>query len=43
MLPEILVHEGDRHAALPDCCRDTFHGAESDIAAGEDARHARLE
>ena len=43
VLPEVLVHEGDRHAALADCRRDTLHGAESDVAAGEDARDARLE
>ena len=43
VLPEVLVHEGDRHAALADCRRDALHGAESDVAAGEDARDARLE
>src|SRR5262245_31771477 len=42
-LPEILVDEGDRHAALADGGRDTLHGAGADVAACEDPRHARLE
>ena len=40
---QVLVHEGDRHAALADRCRYPLHGAEPDVAAGEDARDARLE
>jgi len=43
VLPEVLVHEGDRHAAFADRGRDSLHRAEADVAAGEDARHARLE
>src|SRR5437899_8998057 len=42
-LPEVLVHEGDRHAALAYRRRDPLHGAESDVAASENARDARLE
>src|SRR5262249_23956524 len=41
-LSEELVHEGDCHAAFADCCCDALHGAESDVAAGEDARDACL-
>jgi hypothetical protein len=43
VLSEVLVHEGDRHAALADCRGDALDGAESDVAAGEDARDAGLE
>src|SRR5262249_11655643 len=42
-VPEVLVHEGDRHAALADGGGDAFDRAEPDIAAREDARDARLE
>ena len=37
------MHEGDRHAALADGGGDALHGAEPDVAAGEDARDAGLE
>ena len=40
---EVLVDEGDRHASFADRRGDTFHLAEANVAAGENARHARLE
>src|SRR3954453_5164548 len=40
---QVLVHERDRHAALADRGRDALHGREPDVAAGEDAGHARLQ
>ena len=40
---QVLVHEGDGHAALADRCGDTLDRAEAHVAAREDARHARLE
>src|SRR5262249_40502996 len=43
LLAQILVHERDRHASLADRGCNTFHRAEADITAGEDAGHARLE
>jgi hypothetical protein len=42
-VPQVLVHEGDSHAALADRRRNALDGTESDVAAGEDARDARLE
>src|SRR5262249_36320222 len=40
---DVLVHEGDRHAALADRRGNALHRAEPDVAAGEDAGDARLE
>ena len=40
---EVLVHEGDGHAALADGGRDTLDRAEPHVATGEDAGNARLE
>ena len=40
---EVLVHEGDRHAALADRGGDALDRAEAHVAAREDARDARLE
>ena len=42
-LAQVLVDEGDRHAALADGGGDALDRAEADVAAGEDAGHARLE
>ena len=42
-IPEVLMHEGDRHAALADGGGDALDRAEPHVAAGEDAGHARLE
>src|SRR6185437_3566464 len=42
-LAQVLVHEGDRHAALADGRRHALDGPEADVAAGEDAGDARLE
>jgi hypothetical protein len=35
-LPQVLVHEGDRHAALLDRCCDPLDRADADVAARED-------
>ena len=43
MLLEVLVHEGDRHAALADGRRDPLDRPAANVAAREDARHARLQ
>ena len=40
---QVLVHEGDRHAALADRRGDALDRAEAHVAAGEDAGHARLQ
>ena len=40
---QVLMHEGDRHAALADGGGDALDGAEPDVAAREDARDAGLE
>src|SRR5215831_10686219 len=40
---EILVHERDRHAALPDACCDALDGAMPHVAGRKDARQARLQ
>src|SRR3954454_938702 len=40
---EVLVHEGDGHAALADRGGDALDRSVADVAAGEDAGHARLE
>jgi hypothetical protein len=37
---QVLVDEGNRHAALADGRGDAFDRAQADIAAGEDARRA---
>ena len=42
-LAQVLVHEGDRHAALADRRGNALDRAEAHVAAREDARHARLE
>src|SRR5688572_9493813 len=39
---EVLMHEGDRHAALADGGGDPFDRREAHVAAREDARDARL-
>jgi hypothetical protein len=41
--PQVLVHEGDRHAAPADRGGDSLNRAEPDVAAGEDTWNARLE
>ena len=43
IVPQVLVDEGDGHAPLADGGGDTLDGAETNIAAREDARDARLE
>ena len=40
---QVLVDEGDRHAALADRRRDPLHRAVADVPAGEDPRDAGLE
>src|SRR3954452_14332027 len=40
---EVLMHEGDRHAPFADRRGDTFHGAEANVAAGEDPGDAGLQ
>ena len=40
---QVLVDEGDRHAPLADRGGDALHRREPHVAAGEDARDARLE
>ena len=40
---EVLMDEGDRHAALADGGGHALHGAEAHVAAREDARDARLQ
>jgi L-histidine N-alpha-methyltransferase len=42
-LPEVLVHERDRHAALADGCGDALDRAQPNVAAREDPGHGRLE
>ena len=42
-LLQVLMYEGDRHAALADGGGNTLYGGEPDVAAGEDARGAGLE
>jgi hypothetical protein len=42
-LLEVLMDEGDRHAPLSDRGRDALDRPEADVAAREDARHARLQ
>src|SRR5205823_3260572 len=42
-LAQVLVDEGDRHAALADGRCDALHRPEAHVAAGEDAGDARLE
>ena len=43
LLAQVLVDEGDRHAALADRRGDALDRAEADVAAREDAGDARLE
>src|SRR3954470_1945991 len=40
---EVLVHEGDRHAALADGRGDALHRTEPHVAGRKDARDARFE
>src|SRR6185437_1580692 len=42
-LPEVLMHEGDRHAALADCGGNPLHRTVTHVTTGEDAGHARLQ
>src|SRR5437762_3377882 len=42
-LLEVLVDEGDGHAAFADGRSDAFYGRGADVAAREDAGNARLE
>src|SRR5579862_9914596 len=42
-LPQVLMDEGNRHAAFANRGGDPFHRAEPDIAAREDAGRARLQ
>src|SRR5919109_2845923 len=42
-LLEVLMDEGDRHAAFADSGSDAFHRGRAHVAAGEDAGDARLE
>ena len=37
LVPQVLMNEGDHHAALTDGGGDSFCGAVADVAAGEDA------
>src|SRR5262249_48725220 len=42
-LVEVLMHEGDGHAALAYRSGDALDGTEPDVSTGEDARDARLQ
>ena len=43
LVAKVLVHEGDRHAALPDGSGDALDRGGPDVTAGEDAGHAGFE
>src|SRR5262245_22845641 len=42
-LVEVLMHEGDGHAALAHRSGDALDGTKADIPTGKDARDARLQ